>query len=134
MKKLKLNLEDLRVESFETMPPNVRGRGGTVFGKFDTGDCRDTQADCTTIENCSAGCSDYCTNEPVPTHENTCLNCGDTVNDGCSPTRDCNGGTWNNPSCPPGCGNTSDATCGNAYTCAQWYTCNNDNTCPGGGC
>jgi len=38
MKKIKLNLDDLKVESFHTTPETGKGREGTVFGFADEGD------------------------------------------------------------------------------------------------
>lgn len=72
MKKVKLNLDDLRVESFATTPPASSGRG-TVFGQA------------TEPQTCGAGATCYqtCTEVGVtcvnPCTGNTCgASCGGT--------------------------------------------------------
>ncbi|HEV2736456.1 MAG TPA: hypothetical protein VGV85_16540 [Longimicrobiaceae bacterium] len=89
MKKLKLDLEDLTVESFATTPES-RGEGGTVFG----------QNHCT--------CYTQCTCPGCPTCDASCNGtCGGTCDASCNGT--C-GGT-----CDFSCGDTCYETCG--YTC-----------------
>jgi hypothetical protein len=63
MKKLKLDLEDLAVESFATTP-EPRAEGGTVFGQQCT--CY-TQCTCPGCPTCAASCN------------GTCVNCGSNV-------------------------------------------------------
>jgi hypothetical protein len=78
MEKLKLNLEDIRVDSFDTMPDASSRTKGTVVG-FDT----DTLTDCwvyTCLGGCeTGGCTAACTTRPTAPHAETCV--GDTVCD-----------------------------------------------------
>ena len=105
MHKLKLRLEDLRIDSFATTP--VEKAKGTVFGE-----------QCTCYTNCTCpGCP-------------TCnASCNGTCDASCNGTCDasCNG-TCGGASCDLSCG----GTCGD-YTCNQscdgGYTC--DYTCSG---
>ena len=94
MRKLKLDLDALSVESFATTP-EPRREGGTVFG----------QNHCT--------CQTQCTCPGCPTCEATCGNswtCGDTCADSCGYTcpgnQTCGGGAhtcmWD--SCDGACG------------------------------
>ena len=92
MKKLKLDLEDLSVESFATTP-EPRAEGGTVFGQQCT--CY-TQCTCPGCPTCDASCNGTCGGT-----------CGGTCDASCNGT--C-GGT-----CDFSCGDTCYETCG--YTC-----------------
>jgi hypothetical protein len=97
MHKLKLRLEDLRIDSFTTEP--ARKEKGTVFGE-----------QCTCYTNCSCpGC---------PTCDASCNgSCGASCGGTCNATA-C--GT-----CDQSCGGTCDHTCydGCGYT-ALWTNCN----------
>jgi len=93
MKKLKLNLEDLKVESFATTP-EPRGERGTVFGQtlptYGT-DCpcdptHYTQCTYPQQETCQATCGVTCT---ATTAENT----------DCPEQTQCQGYTMNYPTC-----------------------------------
>lgn len=94
MHKLKLNLDDLAVESFATTP-DARGAGGTVFG----------QNHCT--------CYTQCTCPGCPTCDPSCNGtCGDTCEGTCDYT--CGGHT-----CLGGvqtCADSCDGVC-NTYFC-----------------
>ena len=92
MKKLKLHLEDLRIDSFQTSPPEKPK--GTVFGEQCT--CW-TQCTCPGCPTCDASCNGTC---------------GASCNGTCAAS--C-GGT-----CDYTCGNTCDYTC-NANTCGTNY-------------
>ncbi len=92
MHKLKLNLEDLSVESFATTP-EARHEGGTVFGQQCT--CY-TQCTCPGCPTCDASCNGTCGGT-----------CGGTCDASCNGT--CDG------SCDYSCGDTCYETCG--YTC-----------------
>ncbi|MCG8454976.1 MAG: pinensin family lanthipeptide [Holophagales bacterium] len=102
MKKLKLDLDDLKVESFETTPETGEEAKGTVYGYI-------TQ-DLTICD----GCND-------PTNQNTCAStCGSTCGNTCGST--C--GT----TCASTCGNTCGATCGcGGLTCQP--DCNTNFAC-----
>jgi hypothetical protein len=97
MKKLKLNLDDLHVESFDTVAANaprgtVEGASGMAWyscawggccGEYWPSDvCNDTGVDCT------AGCYD---------HGATRIPCGHTIEGSCYVGGDCGG----SGSCPP---------------------------------
>ena len=121
MKKMKLDLDDLKVESFATTPEPSQGRG-TVFGVEDTwppGGC--TAADCTAQTSCHP---DYCYTrggDGCPftagcgTGEATCHNTG------CFGGLTSMCGTAGATECPgeTGCGGFSQAggqTCGGSCT------------------
>ena len=76
MRKLKLDLDDLSVESFATTPES-RGDGGTVFGQGCT--CY-TQCTCPGCPTCDASCNGTCDascNGTCGETEVSCLNtCG----------------------------------------------------------
>jgi hypothetical protein len=88
MKKLKLDLEDLSVESFATTP-EPRAEGGTVFGQQCT--CY-TQCTCPGCPTCDASCNGTCGGT-----------CGGTCDASCNGT--CDG------SCDFSCGDTCGDTC-----------------------
>jgi hypothetical protein len=92
MRQLKLHLEDLQIDSFQTTPPE-RPRG-TVFGEQCT--CH-TACSCPGCPTCDASCNGTCAG--------SCYgSCGDTCDNSC-------GGT-----CDYSC-YTCDYTCGEAQTC-----------------
>ncbi len=79
--KLKLNLEDLSVDSFDTV--GVEKRKGTVFGEQCT--CY-TQCTCPGCPTCDASCNGTCGG----TCENTCVNtCDDATCAGCGSDYTC---------------------------------------------
>jgi hypothetical protein len=88
MKKLKLDLEDLSVESFATTP-EPRAEGGTVFGQQCT--CY-TQCTCPGCPTCDASCNGSCVNTCAASCNGSCVNtCGDTCGGytcECWPTND----------------------------------------------
>jgi hypothetical protein len=93
MKKLKLDLEDLSVESFATTP-EPRAEGGTVFGQQCT--CY-TQCTCPGCPTCDASCNGTCDASCNGTCGGTCgatcdASCNGTCDGGCDPY-----------SCLPGC-------------------------------
>ncbi len=97
MKKLKLDLEDLSVESFATTP-EPRAEGGTVFGQQCT--CY-TQCTCPGCPTCDASCNGTCGGTCDASCNGTC---GDTCN---CPTGDYScAGDCDPNSCLPGCGAT----------------------------
>jgi hypothetical protein len=92
MKKLKLNLEDLKVESFETSI-NQKKRIGTIkgfappFTETNCIQCEPTeQVECPTL-SCGGTCPNTCLNTCAATCPDTCpvscifTACGDTCND-----------------------------------------------------
>ncbi len=98
MKKLELNLDDLKVESFETTPADSRRGRGTVFGYSEFTEFASCGPDCTPGdyggqtydggETCDASCADgtcqlTCAFTCMPTCGVSCLP-GD-----CSPPGDC---------------------------------------------
>jgi hypothetical protein len=89
MKKLRLHLEDLQIDSFHTTP--AEKPKGTVFGEQCT--CY-TQCTCPGCPTCDASCNGTC---------------GGTCNASCNGTCDA--------SCNGTCG-TGDWTCGGPNTCA----------------
>ena len=101
MKKVKLNLDDLKVESFVTTPDATSGRG-TVFGQV-THPWDSCGGTCVATDPCGT-CS------PA----NTCIPgaCTDA------------GLTCPAPACPP---ESEQGTCAPAETC---YTCVGQGTCP----
>ncbi len=104
MKKLKLHLEELAVESF--IPDRRRGERGTVAGREITQNCGDTSI-CTGAScngSCYASCGD--------------INCGSYY---CAESWPCGGSAGT--SCNAPCVNTCDG----ANTCNPYNTC--DQTC-----
>jgi hypothetical protein len=99
MHKLKLRLEDLRIDSFTTT--QVRKEKGTVYGEQCT--CH-TQCTCPGCPTCYASCNGSCD-----------ASCNGTC-----------GGASCGYSCDYSCGGTCDATCGGGSTCdptcAGWVT------------
>jgi hypothetical protein len=84
MKKLKLDLEDLSVESFATTPDS-RGEGGTVFGQQCT--CY-TQCTCPGCPTCDASCNGTCGGTCDASCNGTCggscdFSCEGTCYDSC---------------------------------------------------
>ena len=104
MKKLKLRLDDLQVDSFQTTM--VRKEKGTVFGEQCT--CR-TQCTCPGCPTCDASCNGTCGASCNGTCDASCYGtCGDTCdcvsNDTCYDT------------CAGSCG-TCQFSCDDMYTC-----------------
>jgi len=118
MGKLKLNLEDLKVESFATTPDLLALRG-TVFGQ-DTqapDPCPTTPGEGCTMNNdtCNAcsGTSCPCPSEQTCSYQQTCQ---DTCNHGatyqCATVTDCNCFT-NGYTCDNTCTSQGCTACGN---------------------
>ncbi|HEX6373889.1 MAG TPA: hypothetical protein VF006_33480 [Longimicrobium sp.] len=103
--KLKLKLDDLLVDTFQTMP--VQKAKGTVFGEQCT--CY-TNCTCPGCPTCNASCNGTCGGSCNGT-------CGATCDASCNGTCDC--GTWD-----ASCG----GTCGD-YTCGTWYTADGVRAC-----
>jgi len=93
MKKLKLNLEDLKVESFETTKGN--NARGTVFGQASLPGCV-TQYLQYTCDNCGGGTND------CPSNVTCMTDCGQQE---CQPT-----GVYYE-SCDQGCGDPETYAC-----------------------
>ncbi|MEM7354333.1 MAG: hypothetical protein AAF657_26240 [Acidobacteriota bacterium] len=124
MKKLKLDLDDLEVESFQTTPEAGDSEEGTVYGYLSFGPgntCDDgctnntfcrvcTQLGCTAQTNCNqntcpAGCTDQ-----TNCNQNTCV--------GCTAQTNCNQYT-----CAAGCQCiTQPAVCG-TFACTLPASC-----------
>jgi hypothetical protein len=109
MNKLKLDLEELSVESFDTTPA-PRREGGTVFGQQCT--CY-TQCTCPGCPTCDASCNGTC---------------GGTCAGSCDAS--CNG------TCGGTCAASCDGTCGGSErwetcgaTCGEYSCFYNPNTC-----
>ncbi|MET0399703.1 MAG: hypothetical protein ABW277_23145 [Longimicrobiaceae bacterium] len=96
MKKLKLDLEELSVESFATTP-DARVDGGTVFGQQCT--CY-TQCTCPGCPTCDASCNGTCGGT-----------CGATCNASCDGTCGCGTGDL---SCVGTCVDLTCLNCDNA--------------------
>lgn len=94
MNKLKLRMDDLRVESFETLARGADARG-TVRG-----------------HEPSVHCSNTCTANPDCTLEFMCETYGD-----CTLAGSCEGtcGRSCDNTCQVSCGGTCDVTCGSCY-------------------
>jgi hypothetical protein len=93
MKKLKLDLEDLAVESFATTP-EPRAEGGTVFGQQCT--CY-TQCTCPGCPTCDASCNGTCGGTCGGTCDASCNGtCGGSCDYSCA-------GDCDPYSCLPGC-------------------------------
>jgi hypothetical protein len=110
MKKIKLNLEDLQVQSFDPTPYGGFGARGTVHGR---GDSVMATCSCADVNTCAQGCTDgedcgttggsgaTCDSTCPETCAQTCATCGISCADTCFCTHDCP---------------TSDlATCGPCY-------------------
>jgi hypothetical protein len=104
MNKLKLDLEDLSVESFATTP-EPRAEGGTVFGQQCT--CY-TQCTCPGCPTCDASCNGTC---------------GGTCDASCNGT--CGGtcGATCYASCYGTCDPTWDASCDTCDCTNEWGRC-----------
>ena len=101
MKKLKLRLDDLRVDTFQTTAPEKPK--GTVFGEQCTCYTQCTCPGCPTCyASCNGSCDASCNGTCGATCEGTCgATCGDTCYD----------------SCAASCG-TCQFSCDDMYTCA----------------
>jgi hypothetical protein len=88
MRKLKLDLEDLAVESFATTSES-RGEGGTVFGQNHC-TCY-TQCTCPGCPTCDATCNGSCVNTCAASCNGTC---GGTCGASCNGTCDGNCGGY----------------------------------------
>ena len=99
MNKLKLGLDDLQVDTFQTT--SAPKQKGTVFGEQCT--CY-TQCTCPGCPTCDASCNGTCNASCNGT-------CAATCNASCEGTCDACG-TW---------GGSCGGTCGD-YTCGTWYT------------
>ncbi len=95
MKKLKLQLEDLRIDSFQTTP--AEKPKGTVFGEQCT--CY-TQCTCPGCPTCDASCNGTCDASCNGT-------CGASCNGTCGETYDTCGQSCYYGSCEPTCDVTS---------------------------
>ena len=106
MNKLRLDLEDLSVESFDTTPA-ARAENGTVFGQQCT--CY-TQCTCPGCPTCDASCNGTCGGTCAASCNGTC---GDT----------CAGSCYG--SCDDTCGGTCGHTCqvyGPPYELCGYFT------------
>ncbi len=102
MKKLKLDLDDLEVESFQTTPDAGDSQEGTVYGYLSFGPGNTCDAGCTGNTACRV-----CTNHTL---------CGqNTCGAGCTDHTNCGQNT-----CAGGC--TANTNCGQ-YTCAAGCEC-----------
>ncbi|SRR6266550_5972850 len=106
MGKIKLNLEDLKVESFATTPDSA-ARRGTVFGQ--------ATADDTCIgPTCGTSCP--CPSEQTCSYQETCQDtCNHGATYGCATVTDCN------------CFTNGDYTCYDTCTSQGCTAC--DNVC-----
>ena len=105
MDRIKLNLDDLRVESFDTLPESVVSTRATVKARGDTPLCLETY--------------DYTICYP----ESICGGWGQTCDPACAGDYTCVGG---GNTCPAGaCLTQNDPTC-HGWTC---WTCYGGNTC-----
>jgi hypothetical protein len=108
MPKLKLQLEDLAIDSFQTTPPE--SAKGTVLGEQCTCWTRCGQNTCPGCPTCDASCNGTCVN----TCANTCddVSCAGTCDASCNGSCQCSGydTCWYScaGSCPP---DTCDMTC-----------------------
>lgn len=101
MRKLKLDLEELAVESFATTP-EPRREGGTVFGQEQC-TCY-TQCTCPGCPTCDASCNGTCGGTCEASCNGTCVNtCGASCGDTCGYTCDC--------------GYSNDTRCSGAFNC-----------------
>ena len=106
MKKMKLSLDDLKVESFQTTPDAGEGEKGTVFGYL----TQDLTI-CDTCDTCNASCNGTCNASCGGTCGNTC---NGTCHASCGGTCDasCNGGCGG-VTCPEMCGTFACFYCTN---------------------
>ena len=98
MKKVKLNLDDLKVESFVTTPTRAEVREGTVFAyeetwppgvdcyTWDSPECESTEpwgtcGGATTPSACNPGTGSECIDDPTTPGQDTC----DATCTGCPP-------------------------------------------------
>ena len=105
MNKLKLRLDDLRVDTFQTTP--VKKEKGTVFGEQCT--CW-TNCTCPGCPTCDASCNGTCD-----------ASCNGTCGGSCAGT------------CDASCGGTCDWTCDYTCNCSDYscdYTCDGYATTP----
>ncbi len=116
MKKLKLSLDDLEVESFETTP-EITDTKGTVMGYGVNGfeDTCPTECTCDTCV-CPGTGGNSCGGTCVSTCVSTCGTCGGTCGNTCGNT--CDGTCLATCFCPPG---PSGDTC--------WAGCSISNPC-----
>lgn len=115
MGKLKLNLEDLKVESFATTP-DARARRGTVFGQTHLPDCN------------TQGCTEGCTMA-----NDTCI--GPTCGESCAGWGCGSAPCTQEQTCPDTCNHGATYACATVTDCncfTNGYTC--DDTCTSQGC
>jgi hypothetical protein len=121
MKKLKLDLDDLRVDSFDTTPAAAAGERGTVHGQYPE-TYRGCNTDEETCDSCFGSCGDTC----GYSCNGTCGTCAESCNGTCNTCyTNCGScpGQW---SCDPSCYSCCD-TCD--YSCGG--SCDNcTGTCP----
>ena len=107
-KKLTLDLDDLRVDSFDTTPAATADARGTVFGNVDTiqygcsdgASCNSCEGSCNSC-TCYSACGSCCA---------TCdVSCGGTCQSCCATCDASCGGTCG--SCDNSCGGTCDWSC-----------------------
>jgi hypothetical protein len=116
-KRVKLNLDDLVVESFDTLPGALGPEKGTVRA-FETDTCQ------LITYPCYSGCQTVCGQE-------TCVgSCGNTCG-GCDPTQTC-GVTANTCGCESG-QFTCTPACQSAWTYASCGGSCEETDCPGQG-
>ncbi|MEM7584070.1 MAG: hypothetical protein AAF560_11855 [Acidobacteriota bacterium] len=104
MKKLKLDLDDLEVESFQTTPDTGDSEEGTVYGYLSFGPGNTCDNGCTGNTACRV-----CTNQTL-CNQNTCQ-------PNCTNHTLCNQNTCNNCPCP-----TQPAMCG-TFACTLPASC-----------
>ena len=108
MKKFKLDLDDLEVESFQTTPDTGDNEEGTVYGYLSFGPGNTCDNGCTNNTFCRI-CTNNCT-------ANT--NCWQpTCENGCTANTNCNQDTCNNCPCP-----TQPVMCG-TFACTLPASC-----------
>lgn len=109
MGKLKLNLDDLKVESFVTTPGQHPGRG-TVFAQ----DLTQEETFCWTCQNClTEGDTCGCTAVGCQTNEYTC-NHGLTYTCSTDPNGDCAPLSWGPDTCQGSCTDNGCTACDQA--------------------
>jgi hypothetical protein len=91
MKKLKLDLDNLRVDSFDLTPAKDSGGRGTVVAQYDTCDTCTCYSACGTCPTCCGTC--YYTDCGTCPQDwsccatcNSCDSCNDTCGDSCGCT------------------------------------------------
>lgn len=103
MKKLRLQLDDLRIDSFDTTAPQKAK--GTVFGEQCTCYTNCTCPGCPTCyQSCNGSCDASCNGSCGATCDGTC---GATCEDTCYNT------------CAVSCGATCEFSCDHMYTCVN---------------